>query len=259
LGLVEEHGLSERQACSQLKLPRSTCFYCKQPLKDEAIIDALTSLVEKHPSIGFWMSFYRLRLLGHSWNHKRVYRVYTALKLNIRRRAKKRLPARVKQQLFQPVAANQVWSIDFMHDSLWDGRSFRLLNVIDDYNRQVLAIEADTSLPVLRLIRVLERLKEVHGLPQMIRVDNGPEFISHKLDHWCRDHKIQLTFIQPGKPTQNAFIERMNGSLRRELLNAYVFKTLDEVREKTEEWMLDYNTKRPHKALNYKTPLQVSK
>lgn len=259
MGLVEEHGLSERQACSQLKLPRSTCFYCKQPLKDEAIIDALTSLVEKHPSIGFWMSFYRLRLLGHSWNHKRVYRVYTALKLNIRRRAKKRLPARVKQQLFQPVAANQVWSIDFMHDSLWDGRSFRLLNVIDDYNRQVLAIEADTSLPVLRLIRVLERLKEVHGLPQMIRVDNGPEFISHKLDHWCRDHKIQLTFIQPGKPTQNAFIERMNGSLRRELLNAYVFKTLDEVREKTEEWMLDYNTKRPHKALNYKTPLQVSK
>ena len=145
-----------------------------------------------------------------------------------------------------------------MHDSLWDGRSYRLLNIIDDFNRQVLAIEADTSLPVLRLLRVLERLKEVHGLPQMIRVDNGPEFISHKLDSWCKENKVQLMFIQPGKPTQNAYIERMNGSLRRELLNAYVFKTLDEVREKTEEWMLDYNTKRPHKSLNYKTPLQLN-
>lgn len=185
--------------------------------------------------------------------------MYTALKLNIRRRAKKRLPARVKQELFQPSQANQVWSIDFMHDSLWDGRSYRLLNIIDDYNRQVLAIEADTSLPVLRLLGVLQRLKEVHGLPQMIRVDNGPEFISHKLDHWCKENKVQLTFIQPGKPTQNAYIERMNGSLRRELLNAYIFKTIDEVREKTEEWMLDYNTNRPHKSLNYKTPAQVGR
>ena len=144
-----------------------------------------------------------------------------------------------------------------MHDSLWDGRSYRLLNIIDDHNRQVLAIEADTSLPVLRLLRVLERLKEVHGLPKMIRVDNGPEFISQKLDHWCKDNKVQLMFIQPGKPTQNAYIERMNGSLRRELLNAYIFKTIDEVREKTEEWMLDYNTNRPHKSLNYKAPMQV--
>ena len=257
--LICEQGLSERQACRQVQLPRSTCMYEKQPKRDEEVIDALKTLVDKHPSIGFWMSFYRLRHLGYAWNHKRVYRVYTALKLNIRRRVKKRLPARVKQELFQPTTANQVWSIDFMHDSLWDGRSYRLLNVIDDYNRQVLAIEADTSLPVLRLLRVLERLKEVHGLPQMIRVDNGPEFISHRLDHWCKENKTQLVFIQPGKPTQNAYIERMNGSLRRELLNAYVFKTIQEVREKTEEWMLDYNTKRPHKSLNYKTPLQVNK
>lgn len=255
--LISEYSLSERQACKQVSLPRSTYLYVKQPKQDEEIIDALTSLIAKHPSIGFWMSFYRLRLMGYDWNHKRVYRVYTSLKLNIRRRAKKRLPARVKQELFQPAQPNQVWSIDFMHDSLWDGRSYRLLNIIDDYNRQVLAIEADTSLPVLRLLRVLQRLKEVHGLPHMIRVDNGPEFISHKLDDWCKENKVQLTFIQPGKPTQNAYIERMNGSLRRELLNAYVFKTISEVREKTEEWMLDYNTNRPHKSLNYNTPMQV--
>lgn len=257
--LVEDQGLSKRQACRQVLLPRSTCLYTKKPRQDEELIEALTNLVSKHPAIGFWMCFYRLRLLGYRWNHKRVYRVYTSLKLNIRRRAKKRLPGRAKQELFQPTQANQVWSIDFMHDSLWDGRSYRLLNVIDDYNRQVLAIEADTSLPVLRLLRVLERLKEVHGLPKMIRVDNGPEFISQKLDHWCKENSIQLTFIQPGKPTQNAYIERMNGSLRRELLNTYVFRTLDEVREKTEEWMLDYNTNRPHKSLNYHTPMQVGR
>lgn len=214
--------------------------------------------MEKHPSIGFWMIYYRIRQKGHNWNHKKVYRVYSGLKLNIRRRAKKRLPARVKQQLFQPTAMNQVWSIDYMHDSLWDGRSFRLLNIIDDFNRQLLTIEVDTSLPVLRLIRALEQLRERRGLPQMIRVDNGPEFISSKLDFWCKENKISLVFIQPGKPMQNAFVERCNGSIRRELLNAYVFKSLSEVREKAAEWMMDYNENRPHEALNYKTPLQLT-
>ena len=257
--MIVDHGLSERQACKQINLPRSTSAYIKRKKNDEQIIQCLEELVEKHPSIGFWMCYYRLKLQHHPWNHKRVYRVYTALRLNIRRRARKRLPARIKQQLFQPAQINQVWSIDFMHDTLWDGRSYRLLNVIDDYNREVLAIEADTSLPVLRLLRVLERLKESRGLPQMIRVDNGPEFISQKLDYWCKENKVQLLFIQPGKPTQNAYVERFNGNMRRELLNAYVFKSLQEVRMKAEEWMHDYNTRRPHKALNYQTPLSLLK
>lgn len=179
------------------------------------------------------------------------------LGLNIRRRAKKRLPARAKQALFQPEEPNQVWSLDFMHDSLWDERSYRLLNVIDDYNRQVLWIETDTSLPALRVIRVLGQLKEIRGLPNMIRVDNGPEFISQKLDQWCKEHQITLAFIQPGKPTQNAYIERLNGSMRQELLNAYVFKTLDEVLTKTKQWMYDYNHHRPHKSLGHKTPIEL--
>jgi len=183
--------------------------------------------------------------------------VYTGLKLNIRRRAKKRLPARVKQVLFQPENINQVWSIDFMCDSLWDGRRFRLLNIVDDYNREVLKIEVDTSLPTQRVIRVLEQIELTRGLPQMIRVDNGPEFISSKLDDWCKDHKITLVFIQPGKPMQNGYVERFNGSIRKELLNAYVFKTLPEVREKLEEWRIDYNQNRPHKALNYLTPADL--
>lgn len=214
-------------------------------------------MVEKHPAIGFWSCYHRLRKNGYAWNHKRVYRVYTQLKLNIRRRARKRIPARVKQALFQPENINEVWSIDFMQDSLWDGRKYRLLNVIDDYNREVLSIEADTSLPTMRVIRVLERLELTRGLPKMIRVDNGPEFISHKLDHWCKERKITIAFIQPGKPTQNAYVERFNGNLRRELLNAYVFKTLSEVRQKVEEWANDYNKMRPHKALDYKTPMEL--
>lgn len=255
--MTEEHGVSVRQGCKAARLPRSTYRYDEKPKADDELIGAINALVTRHPSIGFWQVYHRLRLAGHPWNHKRIYRVYTALGLNIRRRAKKRLPARVKQQLFQPAAPNQVWSLDFMHDSLWDGRTFRMLNGIDDYNRQVLHIEADTSLPALRVIRVLEQLEESRGLPAMIRVDNGPEFISHKLDAWCKDHQITLAYIQPGKPTQNAYVERLNGSIRRELLNAYVFKTLGEVREKALEWQHDYNCRRPHQALGYRVPVDL--
>jgi len=252
--MVQEHGVSQRQACKAVSLPRSTQRYKPKPHADEEVIDQLQQLIEKHPAIGFWQSYYRIRRKGFVWNHKRVYRVYTELKLNIRRRFRKRLPQRVKQSLYQPQGLNEVWSIDFMSDTLWDGRRFRLLNIIDDYNREVLNIESDLSLPTERLIRVLEYLKEFRGLPQMIRVDNGPEFISHKLDAWCRENKISLAFIQPGRPMQNGFVERCNGNIRKELLNAYVFTTLNEVREKAEEWRLDYNCSRPHKSLGYIPP-----
>lgn len=219
---------------------------------------ALTALTTKHVAIGFWQCCYRLWNKGHWWNHKRIYRVYTDMKLNIRRRAKRRLPERVKQPLVVPTAPNQVWSIDFMSDSLVDGRRYRLFNVIDDFNRESLAIEVDTSLPSLRVIRVLERLIAQRGKPANIRCDNGPEFISHKLEQWCneKDKQITLQFIQPGKPTQNAYIERTNGSIRRELLNAYLFYSLNEVREKCQEWRTDYNTERPHKALGYLSPIR---
>lgn len=217
----------------------------------------MKELVDDHPAIGFWKCYHRLRRKGKPWNHKRVYRIYTKMQLNIRRRAKKRLPARAKQTLFQPEKANQVWSMDFMCDSLWDGRRFRLLNIMDDFNREVLSIEADTSLPALRVIRSLEALKQRRGLPEMIRVDNGPELISDRLDGWCKRNKIDLVFIQPGKPTQNAYIERLNGSLRNEVLNAYIFRTLREVREQTEKWKNDYNFNRPHDSLKNKTPMDI--
>ena len=255
--MISVHQISQRQACKSIGIARTTVQYIKRPRADDEIVERLNILVDKHPSIGFWKCFYRLKRQGYTWNHKKVYRVYSAMRLNIRRRHKKRLPARAKQALFVPGAINQVWSVDFMSDSLWDGRKFRLLNIVDDYNREVLSVETDTSLPTIRLIRVLDQLKEYRGLPEMIRVDNGPEFISHRLDAWCKENKIKLVFIQPGKPQQNAYVERCNGSIRRELLNAYVFKTLSEVREKAEEWMLDYNNERPHKSLNNKTPTDL--
>ncbi len=255
--MLLHYEISIRKACQAVNISKSSYSYISRPLDDDKVIEELKELVDKHPSIGFWRCFHRLRIKGFKWNHKRVYRVYTQLKLNIRRRAKRRLPARIKQALFQPQRPNQVWSLDFITDSLWDGTRFRLLNVIDDFNREVLAIEADTSLPSLRVVKVLDRLKTFRGLPDMIRIDNGPEFISRQLDTWSKENKVELAFIQPGRPMQNGYVERFNGSLRSELLNAYVFKNIRQVRLLTENWKQDYNQNRPHQALGNKTPKQV--
>lgn len=255
--LISEHKISQRKACKLVNLSRSSYSYKAIEKDDNQYIVLLNELVEKHVSIGFWQSYHRIRRSGVVVNHKKLYRIYTQMKLNIRRRAKKRLPARVKQRLFQPEKINQVWSIDFMSDSLWDGRKIRLLNILDDYNREILSIETDTSLPTLRVIRSLEAVGLIRGLPEMIRVDNGPEFISSKLDLWCKDNNIKLIFIQPGEPTQNAYIERFNGTFRRDILNAYVFKSIDELRDITEDWIYDYNHNRPHNALKNKTPTEV--
>lgn len=256
--MVLDKQVSVRQACKLVSLPRSVYRYQRKPKDDQPLMDALEELVKKHPTIGFWKCYYRLRRKGYKCNHKKLYRVYKLLKLNIRRKVKRRLPQRVKQPLLVPGALNQVWSMDFMSDSLVDGRRFRLFNIIDDYNRESLWIEIDTSLPGLRVIRVLERLIEMRGKPLRIRVDNGPEFISDKLQLWCEEKNIQLQFIQPGKPVQNAFVERNNGSIRRELLDAYLFFTLQEVRMMAEEWQQDYNAERPHETLGNVPPLEYS-
>jgi len=254
--MVTEKQVSVRQACRIMSLPRSVMAYQNKPRDDSSLIEALHELVDKHPTIGFWKCYYRLRRKGINCNHKRLYRVYTMLRLNVRRRAKRRIPERIKQPLVIPETINQVWSMDFMCDSLVDGRRFRLLNIIDDYNRESLSIEVDTSLPSLRVIRVLHRLLESRGKPQTIRVDNGPEFISDKLQLWCDENKIHLQFIQPGKPVQNAFVERNNGSLRKELLDAYLFFSLGEVRQMAEEWRHDYNCSRPHQSLGFVPPIE---
>jgi putative transposase len=240
------------------RLPKSQYYY-QSKKDDKEVIAALQQLAERHPSYGFRKLFAYIRRSGSPWNHKRVYRVYRLLKLNKKRRGKRRLPTRVKQPLQQQVAINQSWSMDFMSDSLVNGRKFRTLNVIDDCNREALAIEVDTSLSAKRVIRTLEQVITWRGKPQIIRVDNGPEYTSKDFELWAKDNNIAIQFIQPGKPMQNGFIERFNGSYRKEILDAYVFFELHEVRKLTEEWIEEYNTNRPHEALKNLTPIEWKK
>lgn len=253
--LTDADRLSISRACAIAGICPSTYRYNPKPKDDRVVEQHLNVLVHKHPSIGFWSCYYRIRNKGEKINHKRLRRVYIAMNLNIRRKPKKRLPERVKQPLSVPDAMNQCWSIDFMSDSLRDGRKFRVLNIIDDYNRESLAIEVDTSLPALRVQRVLNEIVKQRGLPGNIRSDNGPEFISHVMEDWCKDNMVSWHYIQPGRPMQNAYIERKNGSMRRELLNAYSFDSLKEVRELCRQWRWDYNHERPHKSLGYLSPM----
>lgn len=179
-------------------------------MRDQVVIGALNAMVEKRPRWGFWKCFDRLRLDGYQWNHKRVHRVYKAMKLNLPRRTKRRLPKRVQQPMVVEARANAGWAMDFMSDTLYHGRRFRTLNILDEGVRKVLDIVVDTSIPGGRVVRTLDQLLEWRGKPTAIRVDNGPEYLSQIFADWCRRHHIQLRYIQPGKPNQNAYIERFN-------------------------------------------------
>ena len=256
------HGLSQRRACQVVRLARSRYERggpaTARLAADAAVTAALQALVARHPGWGFWKYHHRLRKNNVVVNHKRLWRIYPALGLQLgKRRKKRRLPARLKQPLEVPATPNACWSLDFTSDALTDGRRFRTLNVIDDFNREVLGIEVDFSLPAVRVVRLLAQLATQHGRPAKLRCDNGPELISTALSEWCEDQGIVLHWIQPGKPTQNAYVERFNGSFRREVLDAYLFTSLQQVRRLLTEWMNDYNTLRPHQALNFLTPLEA--
>lgn len=256
---VIQLGLGVVLACEALSISRCTYYYQPKLVDDSEIIDVVSKLANKHPKYGFRKLFKRLRLMGYGWNHKRVYRIYCGLKLNLRRKGKKRLPSRHPEPLAIPAKANDCWSMDFMSDSLYLGRSFRTFNVIDDYNRESLAIEVDTSLPAERVIRVLDRVAAYRGYPKRLRQDNGPEFISRKLELWAEQHGVQLDFIKPGKPTQNAYIERFNRTYRNEVLDCYLFSSLTEVRNITDSWMVEYNYDRPHESLGDLPPKEYEK
>lgn len=244
------------RACRIARLSR-TAWYRPggdRATHDQPVIDALLALVERHTRWGFWLCFDRLRALGHPWNWKRVHRVYCALRLNLPRRRKKRILARPRLALVAPPTLNTTWALDFMGDTLYDRRQYRTLNVLDEGNREALAIEIAASLPSVRVIALLDQLVAVHGAPGMLRCDNGPEFIATALAEWCESQGVQLHHIEPGKPNQNAFIERFNRTYRTEVLNAWVFTSLTDVRRVTEEWLEMYNTERPHRSLGRVPP-----
>ena len=192
--------MSERQACRTVQLSRCVYRYQEKRSTDDPIAHVLRQLADKQPRWGCDKMTDYLRNEGHAWNHKRIRRVYRTLSLHLKRKPKKRLPARTAQPLAVPEQQNQTWSLDFMSDALYEGTRFRTFNVIDDFNREVLAVEIDTSITGHRLIRVFERLQASRGLPQVLRVDNGPEFLSVDFVAWWEVAGITNQYIQPGEP-----------------------------------------------------------
>jgi putative transposase len=254
--LVGTHGLSVRRACDAVRLARAA-YYCppvEPAVRDQPVIDALHGVLAESARWGFWKCFDRLRQLGYGWNHKHVHRVYCALRLNLPRRTRRRRPQRVAHPLAAPPQLNHIWALDFMQDALYDGRSFRTCNILDEGNREGLAIEVGRSLPSVRVVAVLEDLVALHGAPTALRMDNGPELTSIVLTRWCAQRGIKVLYIQPGQPQQNAYIERFNRTYRDEVLNAYIFTSLAEVRALTATFLTTYNTKRPHDSLGRVPP-----
>jgi putative transposase len=255
---IETHGLSERHACRLMNLSRSVLRYEHRKSDDSEIAAQLRQLAERKPRWGCGKMFQRLRNQGYRWNHKRVRRVYREERLNLRVKPKKRLPRRQPTPLAQPQSANESWSVDFMSDRLHSGCTFRTFNVIDDFNREALAIEVDTSLPSGRVIRVLDTVAAWRGYPRRLRADNGPELIAQQLARWAETNEVVLDFIEPGKPAQNAYIERFNRTYREDVLDMVLFSSLAEAREITAQWLEEYNAIRPHEALGGMTPYQYA-
>lgn len=209
---------------------------------------------------GFPEYFKRIRREGLIWNHKRVERVYKKLKMNKRKKHKRRIPNPQKQSLAQPIGPNICWSMDFMEDRLENGRKVRILNIIDDFNREGLLMHVDFSFPSTRVVQLVKQLIEWRGRPLSIRTDNGTEFIAHAFTEFCntKDEEIEHIRIQKGKPSQNAFIERFNGAYRSGVLDAFIFQTKQQLQGLTDEWMHDYNHHHPHGSLGDLTPKEFA-
>lgn len=255
---VSAKAISIRLACEAYGISES-CYRYQATLSDENALIAgwLLRLTDNQRNWGFGLCFMYLRnVKGFGWNHKRVYRIYRELELNLRIKPKKRLQREKPEALAVPQTINETWSMDFMHDQLGDGRSYRLLNIIDDCNREGLAIEVDLSLPAERVVRTLNQLIEWRGKPNGIRCDNGPEYISHTLKTWADKRKIDLHFIQPGKPQQNAYVERYNRTVRYDWLNQHLFDSIEQVQDYATKWLWIYNNERPNTAIGGITPKQ---
>ena len=229
-------------------------WYYRSRRDDTEVIDKLTELAEAKPNRGFDWLYNRIRKQGHKWNRKRVLRVYRLLNLSLRRKTKKRLPKRIKEPLAVPDAPREVWSADFMSDSLITGRGFRVFNLMDDFNREALCMKGSFSMPGIRVVEYLREAIEVYGKPLAIRVDNGPEFLSRVFVNYCEVEDIEIKYIQPGKPSQNGYIERFNRTYREDVLDAHLFRDIEEVNYQTQKFKEEYNYFHPHKSLGRSSP-----
>jgi len=244
---MEQYGMSIHLACKAFSISETCYRYQAKLSADNALIaDWLIRLTHNQKNWGFGLCFLFLRnVKGYRWNHKRVYRIYRELVLNLRIKPKKRIIREKPEPLAVPEAINECWSMDFMHDSLTDDRSYRLFNVIDDFNREGLVIEADFSLPAQRVIRSLDRIIEWRGKPKSIRCDNGPEYISLALKAWAEKRGIALKYIQPENPQQNAYVERYNRTVRYDWLNQYIFDSISTVQDFATRWLWTITIKDP--------------
>ena len=254
---MERHGLSQRRACDLVGLDRSTLRYrCRRP-EDRALRERLRELAAERRRFGYRRLGWMLAREGHTINHKKLYRIYREERLMVRRRRGRKRALGTRAPMMLPSRINQRWSLDFVSDTLSDGRRFRILCVVDDYSRECLAAVVDTSLGGVRVVRELERLVDERALPETVVSDNGTELTSGAVLRWAAK-RLAWHYIEPGKPVQNAFIESFNGKLRDECLNEYVFSTLAEARTIIEAWRQDYNQLRPHSSLGALTPSEFA-
>jgi putative transposase len=249
---MEHYQVSQRRACELLGVPRSSLRY-ESRRDDRVLREKLIGLARERPRFGYRRLHVLLQREGQSINHKRVWRVYKAAGLSVKRTRRKKLIRSLRPALLLH-AANQEWAIDFVSDVMHAGRSFRVLSVVDSFTRECLALEVDTSMGSQRVTRVLDRIIQQRGLPLAVRSDNGPELTSRHFLAWSIENKVDLIHIQPGKPVQNAHVESFNGRLRDECLNVSWFWNLFDARHKIEVWRKDYNGRRPHSSLGYRTP-----
>lgn len=252
--LQQHHGYSQRRACRLAGCNRKSARHISKRGDDSKLRGAMRDLAETRPAWGYRMLHGALRLDGWHFNHKKAHRLYREEKLTLRKRSKKRLKCEKRGEVVAATRPGQRWSMDFIHDTLADGRSFRTLNLTDTFTRQCLGQEVDSSLSGQRVARLLDRAVERHGLPAEIQMDNGPEFRSKALDLWAYGNGVKLVFIDPGKPTQNGHIESFNGRFRAECLDQEWFSSLQQARRIIEAWRISYNSQRPHSSLGYVPP-----
>jgi putative transposase len=256
--LMSEHDFGVTRACGLVQISRSLFGYARRRTERPGLPQRIAEIAALKRRYGYRRVYLRLRREGWAVNRKRVYRIYRDAGLAVRRRKRKRIGPVERKPLPKPVAANLSWSMDFVSDGLADGRRLRCLTIVDDCTRECLAIEVDTSITGTRVKHVMHRLAETRGLPQSITVDNGPEFQGQVLDAWAYEAHVNLSFIRPGKPNENAYIESFNGKFRDECLNEHWFITMAQARRVIELWRIEYNTERPHSSIGNITPLEYA-